>query len=555
MSRLQAPPRLFPAEATAFTTEGLGALTDAISCTVTEERNGAFELTMVYPLAGVHFADISLRSIILAKPDRLRDPQAFRVYRITKPLSGRCTIYAAHLSYDLSGIPVAPFTAGSAAGALAGLTANAVTACPFTFSTDKATLAAFSVATPASIRSVMGGSDGSVLDVFGGEWLYGWNGDPYAVRLMASRGQDNGVLIRYGKNLTDLTQEQEINSVYTAVYPFVVDAEGTVTELADKLVPVPGSFNFENVLSLDLTGQFEATPTEDELLAAAQAYITANGVGVPRVSLTVRFVQLAQYDQYAGLSLLEDVSLCDTVTVEFEDLGVQAVAKVVKTVYNVLENVYDSVEIGSARANFADTIAAISGEVEKVSNSFPSQLVKAITTATQKITGNRGGAVVLYDNNNDGEPEELLVMDTDDIATATNVWRWNSAGLGFSSTGYAGPYGLAMTADGQIVADFITTGAMNAQRITMGAQNGDELTDYFSVDMDQGFPVVKIGAADNNIVLKLMNDRISFQDTQGTELAYFSASSFKIVTLQSFDLQGMSVVVLEDGSYGFMAAQ
>lgn len=555
MSRLQTPPRLFPAEATAFTTEGIGALTDAISCTVTEERNGAFELSMVYPLTGVHFAEITLRSIIVAKPDMLRDPQAFRVYRITKPLSGRCTICAAHLSYDLSGIPVAPYTAGSAAGAVAGLASNAVVSCPFTFTTDKATLAAFSVATPSSIRSVMGGVEGSVLDVFGGEWLFGYNGDPYACRLMNARGQDNGVLIRYGKNLTDLSQEQEISKVYTAVYPYVVDAEGNVTELADKLVPVPGSFNFENVLTLDLTGEFETTPTEDQLLAATQAYINTNGIGVPNVSLNVRFVQLSQYDQYAGLALLEDVSLCDTVTVEFEELGVQAVAKVVKTVYNVLENVYDSVEIGSARSNIADTIAAMSGEVERVSNSFPSQLVKAITMATEKITGNKGGYVVLHDSNNDGAPDELLIMDTDDITTATNVWRWNQAGLGFSSTGYTGTYGLAMTADGQIVADFITTGALNAQRITMGAQAGDELTDYFTVDMDQGYPVVRIGAADNNIVLKLMNDRISFQDTQGTELAYFSAASFKIVTLQSFDLQGMSVVVLEDGSYGFTAAQ
>lgn len=555
MSRLQTPPRLFPAEATAFTTEGLGALTDAISCTVTEERNGAFELVMVYPLTGVHFEDISLRSIICAKPDVLRNPQPFRVYRITKPLSGRCTIYAAHLSYDLSGIPVAPFTAGSATGAVDGLSTYAVTTNPFTFTTDKTTLAAFSVNTPSSVRSVMGGVEGSILDVYGGEWLYGYGGDPYAVRLCNARGADNGVLIRYGKNLIDLQQEQEINSVYTAVYPYVVDAEGNVTELADKLVPVPGSFSFENVLTLDMTGYFEETPTEGQLESAAQAYISANGIGVPKVSLTLSFVQLAQYDQYAGLALLEDVSLCDTVTVEFEELGVQASAKVVKTVYDVLEGVYDSVEVGSIRSNIADTIATLGGQVEKVSNSYPSQLLKAITTATEKITGNRGGYVILHDSNNDGEPDELLIMDTDDISTATNVWRWNQAGLGFSSTGYSGTYGTAITADGQIVADFVTTGLLNAQRITMGAQVGDELTDYFSVTMDGGYPVVHIGAADNNIVLKLKNDRISFQDTQGTELAFFSASRFKIVSLQSFDLQGLSVVVLEDGSYGFMEAQ
>ena len=555
MSRLKQPPRLFPADATIFTSEGLGALTDAISCTVTEERNGSFELVMVYPLEGVHFTDISLRSIICAKPDVLRDPQPFRVYRMTKPLSGRCTIYAAHLSYDLSGIPVTPYTSGSATGAVDGLSTYAVTTNPFTFTTGLTTLADFSVATPSSVRSVMGGVEGSILDVYGGEWLYGYGGDPYAIRLCRNRGQDNGVLIRYGKNLIDLSQEEEINSVYTAVYPYVVDAEGNLTELADKLVPVPGSFSFENVLTLDMTGYFEETPTEAQLESATQAYISANGIGVPKVSLTLSFVQLAQYDQYAGLALLEDVSLCDTVTVEFEDLGVQASAKVVKTVYDVLEGVYDSVEVGSIRSNIADTIATLGGQVEKVSNSYPSQLVKAITNATEKITGNRGGYVMIHDSYpEDGEPDEILIMDTNDISTATNVWRWNQEGLGFSSTGYGGPYGLAMTADGQIVADFITTGLLNAQRITMGAVSDDELTDYFVVEMDNGYPVVKIGAADNNIILKLMNDRISFQDTQGTELAFFSSSRFKIVSLQSFDLQGLSVVVLENGSYGFIEA-
>ena len=162
-------PVLFPANATTYFTQGLGALTDTISCTVTEELNGEYELEMQYPLDGIHFEEITDRCIIYAIPSPYRDPQPFRIYRITKPLNGIVTIYARHISYDLSGVPLNPFTAASAPAAMAGLSSNAETDCPFTFWTDKSTKANFTVSVPSSIRSVLGGQEGSVLDVYGGE--------------------------------------------------------------------------------------------------------------------------------------------------------------------------------------------------------------------------------------------------------------------------------------------------------------------------------------------------------------------------------------------------
>lgn len=551
MSTLQNPPRLFPADATAWTTEGLGVLSDAISCTVTEERNGQFELTMVYPLAGQHFGDIAIRSLILAKPDPLRGPEPFRVYSISKPMSGRCTVRAAHLSYDLSGVAVAPFSSLSLAGALQGFTDYAVNTQPFTFTTDMVASGAFNASVPASVRSWLGGTEGSILDCFGGEWEF----TGYTCKLWYDRGSNNGVTIEYGKNMTDLRQDEENSKVYTAVYPYAVDADGNVTELPGRLLPVPGSFSFENVLPLDLSAEFQETPTEDELEAAALAYISSNGIGVPTVSLNVSFVQLGQFEEYKNLAMLENVSLCDTVTVRFPDLGVSATAKVVRTLYNVLTGRYDEVEIGSLRGNIADTIAAQGGAVERLTNGVPNQLVAAIQNATTRITGNRGGYVVLHDTDGDGQPDELLVMDTDDINTATNVWRWNQAGLGFSNTGYTGTYGTAITADGSIVADFVRTGLMSAERITMGARSDDDLTNYLDIGVDANDKiVVTIGASDNQILLKIQNDRVSFFDTQGNELAFFSDNAFRIVTLQAFELQGLKISVLDNGAYGFMAS-
>lgn len=463
-------PILYTSSETAFNTNGLGILSDALKCTVTEERNGMFELEMRYPITGVHYADIALRNQILAKPNPTDQPQPFRTYRITKPLNGIVTVYARHISYDLDGIPAQPFTAPNAPAAMQALKDNAVTPCPFTFGTDKATTATMTNSTPQSIRSLLGGVRGSVLDVYGGEYAF----DRYLVRLYNARGMDRGVSIRYGKNLTSLQQDENCAAVYTGVYPYWTGSEGQLVQLPEKIINAPGTYNFVRILTLDLSGEWQEQPTLDQLRARAQRYITENNIGVPKVSLLINFVQLEQYEEYKHLALLERVSLCDTVNVEFPRLGVSATAKVYKTVYDVLRDRWESVELGDARTTLADTIVAQGEKISEAQRQTVSELQKAIDSATALITGNKGGYVVLHSSTGGKDPDEILIMDTPDIQTATKVWRWNKSGLGYSYTGYNGPYGLAMTQDGKIVADFITAGTLNAnliEVINLKAQN------------------------------------------------------------------------------------
>ena len=448
-------PVLFPSTATSWTTQGLGALSDAISCTVTEERNGVFELEMQYPMTGIHFADIQNRCIILAIPSPYRAAQPFRVYRITKPLNGVCTVYAQHISYDLSGVPLNPFAAANAPAAMAGLQNNAATDSPFAFWTDKETAATFSVSVPRSTRSVLGGQTGSILDVYGGE--YAWDG--YTVRLYNQRGQDNGVRIAYGKNLTDIEQDENISNVATGIYPYWTDSEGNLVVCDSKVVPAPGTYDFTRIFPVDFSGDFEEQPTPAELQARAEQYVQDNDIGVPTVSISVSFVQLEQAEEYKDLALLEKCDLCDTVTVQFDALGVDAKAKIVKIVTDVLLERYDSVEIGSIQTNIADTIASQQQEIQQRPTTTAMQ--QAVASATNWITGNNGGYVV-FQRNAAGQPYEILVMDQPTIATATKVWRWNNGGLGYSSTGYNGPYTTAITQDGAIVADFLTVGTINA---------------------------------------------------------------------------------------------
>ena len=450
-------PVLFAPTATAFTTNGLGKLSDAASCTVKETRNGAFELTLKYPIEGIHYAEIQQRSIILAKPNPVDLAQPFRVYRISKPINGLVTVYAYHISYDLTGIPVSPYSAASVQAALAGFSTNAVAANPFTFWSDMTASGDFTVKSPASVRSLLP----TMLEVYGGEYKY----DKYTVRLYQQRGVNRGVTIRYGKNLTDLKQDENCSNVYTGVYAYYSDGNGIV-ETSPKVTPAPGTYDYTRVLPLDLKAEFKEAPTAEALKAAAEQYMSDHNIGVPEVSLNVSFVQLEQTQEYKELALLERVELCDTVTVIFERLGVNATAQVTSTVYNVLIDAYDSVTIGNVRKNVAMTIAEQAQEIAKGPDL--TALQAAVIEATELITGNQGGYVVIHSSTGGKTPDEILIMDQPDIESAVQVWRWNKSGLGYSSSGYNGPYGLAMTIDGKINADFITTGGMDAARITAG---------------------------------------------------------------------------------------
>ena len=449
-------PVLYPSQETAFGSNGLGVLTDAASCVIIEERNGAFELEMTYPVSGIHYKEIAPRCIILAKPNPVDDPQPFRVYRTTKPMGGLVTIYGEHISYDLAGVPASPFAAESAPDAMEKLKSSSAIPTPFSFWTDKDTAGTMGITAPVALRSLLGGREGSVLDVYGG----GYKFDRYTVRLYNQRGQNRGASIRYGKNLTDLTQDENIAGVYTGVYPYWSSMEGALVQLPEKILLAPGNYDFTRIMTLDLSSEFQEPPTEDQLRVRAEAYIKANHIGVPKVSLTVSFVPLEQTEEYKDIGLLERVELCDTVNVEFPSLGVSATAKCVRTVYDALLDRYKSVELGDARTNIADTIAAQQQKIEQAPDKTFVQ--QAVDSATGQITGNKGGYVVLHSSTGSKEPDEILIMDTPDIKTAVKVWRWNKAGLGYSSHGYNGPYGLAMTQDGSIVADFITAGTLNA---------------------------------------------------------------------------------------------
>ena len=480
-------PILYKEDATDFSNYGIGVLANTISCLVTEERNGAYELTLKYPLNGSLYSEIKKERIIKAKPNDLSDPQAFRIYRITIPINGIITVYAEHISYDLINIGVIPFSLTNVAPQMAidTLFKNTVLPHNFTFRTDYDVAKDFEVKKPQSVRACLGGTQGSLLNKWGGEFEW----DNFSIIHHKGRGSNKGVVIEYGKNLTKLDHDSDISEFYTDILPYAVvsggDGNDVVCTLSEQILPITSTLTKRKTLIKDMTDSFDSDEeiTEEKLREKALKYISDNPLGVENPTITISFEPLWKQPEYSAL--LERVSLCDTVTVKHTKIGVSVKTKVIKTTYNTLLEKYTSITLGSARSNFVGQVQSIESKIESTKTEvdrFPSLLNYAINNATKLITGNSGGYVILHSAAKDGKPYELLVMDKPNINDAIKVWRWNVSGLGYSKNGYNGPYETAITSDGQIVADFITSGTLMANIIKAGIISSKDGSSYWNVD-------------------------------------------------------------------------
>ena len=556
-------PVLYPPNAADFSSFGLGVLTDTISCEVTEERNGVFECLLKYPVSGQHYGLITKECIIKAKPNDTAADQAFRIYRITKPLNGIVTIYGQHISYDLANVPVLPFSTESRSPQLI-LSQLLSGDTRFTGWTDYSDAKVFSVMQPKSVRACLGGTEGSMLSKWHGEFEW----DNYTVKFHSHRGQKTGVVIEYGKNLTALEQDEDNSGVYTALLPYAVytpegsDTETVVTLPEVTLPIVTSEIVRAKTLIMDFSDQFgnDTAITEDALRAKANSYIKANPLGATIPTVKVSFEPLWKQPEYSAL--LERVSLCDTVTIRHSLLGVSVSAMVIETVYDTLAERYKSISLGQSKSSMITTISEVQSTVDKVESTvgrFPKLLQTAIGKATGLITGQSGGYVVIHTSGENGQPYELLILDAPSIDEAVNVWRWNVGGLGFSHNGYNGPYETAITADGQIVADFITSGSLVANIIKAGVIQSQDGSSWW--DLESGEVVLRAYVSTdefaeksayfqqnvdglNSYVANITETMESVSNEQGTLEKRLQSSESRLSQLQH-TVNGLSVTMQE----------
>ena len=476
-------PRLYDENEKGFGHNGFGHLSQCEDATVIQQMNGMYELELVYPVTGLHFAEIKKRRQILCKPDPWTREQPFRIYRIGKPMSGRVTVYARHICYDMMGIPVAPFAAQGIDTALATLQEKAAIECPFAFSTDKQTdavkTATMKTKVPFSMWELLGGQAGSLLDTFGGEYEF----DHYDVKLLTRRGMDRGVSIRYGKNLTDINQEENIAGCYTGVYPYWYsngdETEEGYVELPEKIIRLEGEFGYERILTKDFSSEWQTKPTEEQLRKRAEKYIQDNDIGKPNVSWKVEFVALEQTEEYKGRQILERVCLGDTVTVKFLKLGIDATARAVETRYKPLLDRYESISLGKVRSNLADIVVNQQKQLDSTLNKTAMQI--AVEQLTAAILGARGGSVRFLDTDGDGMQDTMYIADDPDPNLAKKVWRFNYNGWAASKNGYNGPFEFGATLEDGLLANFVTAAQLVAG--TIKSQDGGKT---FFLDLENG---------------------------------------------------------------------
>ena len=421
-------PILYAKDETNFNTMGIGVLSDTLSCHVTQDA-GCYELEMEYPISGIHFNSIqhSCWLKVICPPKMEDSPQLFYIVHISKPLNKRVTILAHHISYKLNFIPIKPFqSAHTVNDLLTVLKNNATEDMPFTFETDKGAYPVNMTAPyPVMAMSLLGGSEGSLLDLAGGEFIW----DNYKVTFKDQVGEDFGYELRYGVNVTDLKQEENISDTVTGVVPYWFN-EGYEGE-PNTLVMLPettlyssnaSDFPFKRSVTVDFSGELEATyddnrnmipPTVDQLRTACHEYIYKAGIGVPNVSIDVSMENLARSHEYEHLKPLQQVKLYDIVTVIFPLLHIQVKAKVIKTVFDVQTQSYISISIGERQSSLSDRFVT-PDDVSSIFDDSSSYIKQSENRTNRRIDGE----VVRLDNNINSSVTRLETeMDTEIAAT------------------------------------------------------------------------------------------------------------------------------------------
>ena len=464
---------LYEKGTTDFTKNGLGYLTDVLNAKVVDELNGEYSLTFDYPINAINSNELIEGRLVKCKVSD-GTQQCFIIKNIVKTYD-KITITCSHLFYllldDLAediypqNLSPKPF--------LDWILQRANYNLPFTTTSDVSIQKTGRYIRRNIVDVILGKEDNSMVNLFGIEIKR----NNFNIALNSRVGADRGEKLIYGKNITGINITTDANSIYTRIMP--VGYDGLL--LPEKYVDAPNIndypypkiaiFEFDDI-KYDPNDEKAYHTLSDayDALREQVAILYDNGVNLPQINVKIDWLELSKTEEYKQYSALERVSLGDTIHAEI--FGLNYTTRVIKTTYNPLTDLIEQFEIGTFQPTFATEMNNYEIELQKINPA--SILDDAKADATSLITQAMGGYV--YKTNN-----ELYIMDNEDPNQAVHVWRWNINGLGYSSTGINGTYGLAMTMDGQIVADFITTGVLTTSVI----QGYDSLTTQVSNNTGQ----------------------------------------------------------------------
>lgn len=534
---------IYLSTASDFSNNGLGFLTDCISANVTEEINGVYNLTIEYMIGG-HLSEYLERENIIKCEVADGTKQLFRIKHIEKDFN-TIKVTAKHIFYDLLDnflLDVAPTNLGAQAFGQWILSKTAFQT-SFNFISSIATTKSARYVRKNPVEAILGAEDNSMVNLFKGEILR----DNFDITLKTRLGQDRGVRLIVAKNITGIDITIDDSELYTKVLPLGFDAlmlpEVYVDSPLINTYPTPKirKYEFSDIkYDPDSTEEGVYTDIDDayQALRDATNELYANGLDKPQINVSIDWIELSKTEEYKNYEDLERVRLGDTIRANL--LGLQYETRVISVNYNVLGNRVDSFTIGEVKPNIAETLNQVEKMVQEVDVS--SFLDEAKTSATNLINNALTGYIYL-----DYETGNLYIMDTDDPQTAQRVWRWNLNGLGYSDTGINGTYNLAMTMDGSIVADFITTGTLNTSVIegydslTISVQSNTdalgELNDVVDgINGNINALTDDIADINNNGVNKLKNTLVTI-DTNGINVSTNLSKISTIMTNNTFAIK------------------
>ena len=485
-------PILYRANATDFDNLGLGVLKDTIRCMVIEEINGVFELEMTYPIDGIHGNNIEIDQIIKADAGHaaFSRNQLFRIERVDKSVNGIIEIFARHVSVLAQSLVLEPevvINTQTAVNALDIWRRSITTSNPFTVSSNVSGFnsTTFNITTQQNARMALGGTPGSILSVWGGEYVF----DNYRIDLRANRGGRANTLISYGRNLVDLNQEESIANTFTSIYPYAIFREGE----QERIITIPefvidsthaNAFSHRRVLPVDFSREFarDVVPTVARLRALALEYLQTNEIGIPRVALKLRFVDLTKTLNQSGLTY-ERLNLCDEVPVRFEKLGIDTVAKVVRIQWDVLLDQYDFLEIGENRVSLGDRLREIERDVNVANNNSDT----ALTAANGKNT-------VFFGPTQPTPPFRVGDLWYRPNGEHTELWAWDGNGWEFIMSTAPNEVLLAQLEENRRII------AESNERVAESQRRIDEISGNFEEQRRQILGMEDVlGTLDNNL--------------------------------------------------------
>lgn len=393
-------PILYEKNETEFTSNGLCRLRDCTKCEVVEERNSIYECNFDYPVDGANYDQIRLGRIIAVEHDDTDDVQPFDIVSYSKPINGVVSFHAVHISYRQSKIVTSGQNVTSLEAAFAMLE-NGQPSNPFTYWTDQTSTTAFPLADniPRSVRECLGGTEGSILDTYGGE--YEW--DKFTVRLWNKRGSDVDFAIRYGLNMTDYNDETDSSESYSAILPFWVGNENNVQTVVKGSLVSNGSSTVTgrvDAVAMDFSQEFETQPTVEELENIARATLTTKQPNLAAQTIKVGFIRLQDSGEYGQFEQLLKCKLCDTVRVEFPRYNMSGRFKIVKTVYDVLLDRFTSMELGTLQTTLSEALGIGSGSSSYSTTGGGGATYRLTKTGdTITLTGSDGSSSSVTDAN------------------------------------------------------------------------------------------------------------------------------------------------------------